>query len=74
MKEINTMVEWMNELSNAIESRDRKRIGKLETLSNDWIQSEDEKNSQLKLLQSASKLVGCVDSLECELEEYYEEG
>jgi len=68
MNEINTMSDWMNELSNAIDSRDFRRIDWLENVTRDWMQSDDGKNSQLKLLQSVSELLEEVDSLEGDLE------
>ena len=55
--EIYDINDWMNELSNAIDSFDIDKIERLEHITIGWLQGNNELNAQLKLLESARNIV-----------------
>ena len=55
--EIYDINDWMNELSNAIDSFDIDKIERLEHITIGWLQGNNELNSQLKLLESARNII-----------------
>jgi len=55
--EIYDINDWMNELSNAIDSFDIDKIERLEHITIGWLQGNNELNAQLKLLESARNII-----------------
>ena len=54
---VNTINDWMNELADAIENNNTQAIGRLTSISEDWLQMSEERQAQIRLLQSVQDII-----------------
>lgn len=57
MREINTISDWMQEVADAIRNRDFNALERLDRISSDWMQSGQERDAQIALIESAMEII-----------------
>ena len=62
--DINTTSDWMRALALALDNNDTSLLDELTNISNDWLQSEDEKDAQLSLIYAAEAAIDEIKSFD----------
>ena len=56
-REIHTLNDWMKYLADALDDMSPEMIEQLRSISNNWLQADDEREAQLKLLDAAERII-----------------
>jgi len=57
MNDINTVEDWMNRIADALEEGDPEMLNDCIRRSIDWLQPEDERMAQMRLVESVKELM-----------------
>jgi len=57
MNDINTVNDWMNRIADALEEGDPEMLNECIRRSIDWMQPEDERMAQMRLVEGVKELM-----------------
>lgn len=73
MNNVHTVAQLMTEAARAVQERDTDKLFALMRVSRDWLQSSEETNSQLELLESLVEVVEELANCDAALSAIYAE-
>jgi len=73
MNNVHTVAQLMTEAARAVQERDTDKLFELMRVSRDWLQSSEETNSQLELLESLVEVVEELANCDAALSAIYAE-
>jgi len=70
--EINTTSEWMSAMAIALNNNDMEMAERLDRISSDWLQSDEERRAQNSLFIAVSGAIEEIEDLKEENESMYD--